>query len=69
VTDPVPAAWLTTTAAAAYLSMTPRQLEHFRSAGGGPLFVRIGRSVRYSRLLLEDWLRKRLQTSTAEVRP
>jgi Helix-turn-helix domain len=62
-------AWLTTKAAAAYLSMTPRQLEHYRSAGGGPPYAPIGRNIRYNRILLEDWLRKRLQSSTAEVRP
>lgn len=41
---------LNETEAALYLSVAPRTLAHWRRTGGQPLsFVRIGRSIRYSR--------------------
>lgn len=59
------AGWLDTHAAAAYLSVTRKQLEHWRSAGGGPPFSRIGRHVRYQRAVLDAWMAERSVASTA----
>lgn len=59
--------WLDTHGAAAYLSVTRKQMEHWRSAGGGPPFSRLGRLVRYSRAQLDAWMAGRQVRSTAEV--
>ena len=60
-----PPGWLDTHSAAAYLSVTRKQLEHWRSAGGGPPFVRIGRHVRYGRAALDAWMDARSVANTA----
>ncbi len=59
--------WLDTHGAAAYLSVTRKQMEHWRSAGGGPPFSRLGRLVRYQRAQLDAWMAGRQVRSTAEV--
>jgi predicted DNA-binding transcriptional regulator AlpA len=49
------AAYLNTPAAAVYLGVTRKQLEHWRSAGCGPRYSKFGRHVRYSRAGLDAW--------------
>ena len=61
---PVPG-WLDTHAAAAYLSLTRKQLEHWRSAGGGPPYAKVGRHVRYQRAVLDAWMAARGFANTA----
>jgi len=53
-------AYLNTRDAATYLSLSPRQLEHYRAAGVGPRFARIGRHVRYAVRDLDAWVGERL---------
>jgi hypothetical protein len=51
---------------AGYLHKSEQWLALGRSRGYGPPFVRIGRTVRYRRGDLIEWLRTRLHQSTAE---
>lgn len=65
---PAPA-YLDVHSAAAYLSVTRKQLEHWRSRGGGPPFTKLGRLVRYSRCDLDDWMiQRRVLSTSQEVR-
>ena len=48
-------AYVSTCEAAAWLGLSPRTLERYRSAGGGPAFHRFGGCVRYRREDLEAW--------------
>lgn len=52
--------------AAAYVGLSPRTLEAFRQRGGGPVFLKLGRSVLYRRSALDQWLEECEQTSTSE---
>ena len=54
----------TTKQAADYLMLSPQRLEIWRSEGGGPLFCKIGRSVRYMRKDIDAWLEKNRRTNT-----
>lgn len=54
-------------AAAAYLGLAVRTLENRRSKGTGPKFVKAGR-IFYYRDDLDEWLRSRRVSSTAELR-
>ena len=51
--------------AAAYTGISPRTLEKLRQKGGGPVFLKLGRSVVYVKADLDDWLSscRRLSTS------
>jgi predicted DNA-binding transcriptional regulator AlpA len=54
--------------AAALLGYSIRALQNWRLRGGGPRFVKVsGRSVRYRRRDLNDWVEQRLRSSTADV--
>lgn len=55
---PAPQGWelLTTREAAKELSCSTQKLEIARMKGGGPRFLKLGRSVRYSRADLEQWV-------------
>jgi hypothetical protein len=53
--------------AGAYLSVTRKQLEHWRTRGGGPPFCKVGRLVRYARRDLDAFMAARRVASTAEV--
>jgi excisionase family DNA binding protein len=53
--------------AAKYVSLASVTLERMRITGEGPAFVRLGRSVRYRRADLENWINGRLLRSTSEV--
>jgi predicted DNA-binding transcriptional regulator AlpA len=60
---------LRTPEAAKYLGLAVSTLEKFRLTGEGPKFVRIGvRAVGYLTDDLEEWLRKRVRSSTSEGR-
>ncbi len=56
---------LTEAQAADYLKLSIRTLQAWRGRGAGPLFVRAGRAVRYTRQDLSDWIKKQTVQSTA----
>jgi excisionase family DNA binding protein len=58
---------LTTRQAAEYLSLAETTLEKYRVYGGGPLFVRLGRAVRYRLADLDGWLASCIRTSTSDT--
>ena len=60
-------ALLTTPEAANLLGAAPITLCKWRVYGGGPSFVRCGRSVRYRVADLEDWAASRTVNSTSEA--
>lgn len=51
--------------AAAFLHISPRTLQRWRWAGGGPQFAHIGSRVRYARTALEDFVEQRQRTLTS----
>ncbi len=57
---------LFTLEAADYCRLSPRTLEKKRVAGGGPPFVKLGRSVRYSKADLDAWMAQNQKSSTSD---
>jgi len=58
--------YLSTSQAAAYLGFTRKNLEHWRSAGCGPTYFKVGRHVRYGRRDLDAWMGERRLANTAQ---
>jgi excisionase family DNA binding protein len=58
---------LTQSDAAKLLRLSERTLERLRLTGGGPSFVKCGRSVRYRECDLERWIRERIVDSTSAI--
>ena len=56
----------TTDEAAQFLRLSRQTLELLRLQGGGPRYAKLGRSVRYRRAALDEWLESREQSHTAE---
>jgi len=58
---------LDTKTAARQLRVSPRTLERQRVSGLGPLYLKLGKLIRYRQSDLEDWLmtKTRLSTSSA----
>ena len=56
---------LTTLEAARYVRLSKPTLERARVAGDGPLYCKLGGSVRYRRADLDAWLESRLTASTS----
>lgn len=52
--------------AAAVLNVSLSWLAKARMRGDGPLFVKVGRSVRYSEAALQQWMKSRQRLSTRE---
>ncbi len=46
--------------------VTPRTMQRMRSEGWGPVFLKIGRKVRYRRSDLDAWLDAQKRRSTSE---
>lgn len=63
----VVAALLDTPEAAVYMNYKPATLEQWRWNGRGPLFVKIGRSVRYRISDLDNFLSERVFSNTTEA--
>jgi excisionase family DNA binding protein len=59
-------AMLTQSECAEHLRLSERTLERLRTSGGGPKFVRMGRSVRYRLSDVEAWIASRVVGSTSE---
>jgi len=53
--------------AARLLKLSVRTLERLRLIGGGPCFVKCGRSVRYRPADIESWIQQRVVSSTSET--
>jgi predicted DNA-binding transcriptional regulator AlpA len=53
--------------ASEYIGVSSSWLAKLRLYGGGPLYSKIGRSVRYSTDELDSWLTSNLQVSTSEL--
>jgi predicted DNA-binding transcriptional regulator AlpA len=56
----------TTPEAAAYAKLAVPTLERFRLTGDGPMFAKLGGSVRYRRCDLDAWIESRLVRSTSQ---
>jgi predicted DNA-binding transcriptional regulator AlpA len=56
---------LSTIEAAAHTGMGKGRLENLRVAGGGPKFMKLGRSVRYRVSDLDEWMDARLVENTS----
>jgi predicted DNA-binding transcriptional regulator AlpA len=59
---------LTVDEAAALLSVSVKTLEAWRRLGKGPMFVKLGRSVRYTMRSLDEFTRDRTVRNSAEGR-
>ena len=57
--------WITPEAAN-YAGCSPRTLEKLRQTGGGPVYLKIGRSVLYRKSDLDAWLKRCTRTSTSD---
>jgi hypothetical protein len=53
--------------AAIFLGVSVRTLQAWRVRGGGPRFCKIGRSVRYQRRALMEFMAERTVSSTTEA--
>jgi hypothetical protein len=52
--------------AAHVVRLSPSTLAKMRCSGGGPVFIKAGRSVLYSRTDLNEWLKARRRVSTSD---
>lgn len=57
---------LTPKQAANALGISHRTLQSMRLSGAGPIYVKVGRLVRYPVAKLEEWLQSHQRTSTSE---
>lgn len=57
---------LATPAAAGYLGLAVSTLNKWRCHGGGPVFVKLGRAVRYRREDLDAFVENRSVSSTSQ---
>lgn len=58
MTPPTPAATIVERDAGRYIGLTPAFLRKARREGRGPAYLRIGRTIRYRIVDLDDWLLK-----------
>jgi len=52
--------------AAEYLNVAASTLEAWRHRGGGPVFLKFGKAVRYRQSDLEDFIKSKLRKNTSE---
>lgn len=57
---------LNTPEAASYLKLAPATLARKRIKGGGPIYYKLGKSVRYRRADLDTYLAGRMTRSTSD---
>ncbi|WP_181951993.1 helix-turn-helix transcriptional regulator [Pseudovibrio ascidiaceicola] len=60
-------ALITEAAAADYLGISIRTIQAWRVRGGGPIFVKMGKTVRYRSSDIQNWIESHLASSTSEV--
>jgi len=65
--DAVSPAALRPDQAASYLSLSVQRLARLRLDGGGPIFCRAGRSIRYLKADLDNWLHANRRRSTSDT--
>jgi predicted DNA-binding transcriptional regulator AlpA len=58
---------LTVKEAAAYIPLAEGTLNKFRSVGGGPRYVKLGRKILYDTADLDRWIDSHKQKSTADT--
>jgi hypothetical protein len=58
--------WLSPKQAEAYTGISSRSLERLRLTGGGPVYSKVGRLIRYNSVDLEDWMRRDRRNSTSD---
>ena len=58
---------VTTRDAAKIVHQSPSQLSKLRTFGGGPLFVKLGRSVLYEVDALEAWVAENRRSSVSQA--
>ncbi|MCY4407406.1 MAG: helix-turn-helix domain-containing protein [Rhodospirillaceae bacterium] len=58
--------YMTTREVAAYVGLSPRTLESYRSRGGGPPYYDLGGVVRYLLSEVADWVSVRRRHSTSD---
>lgn len=58
---------LTTYEAAAYLGLSPNTLNRWRYSGGGPVYHKLGRAVRYTKRDLHEFLRRSERVNTSRL--
>jgi hypothetical protein len=58
---------MNTKEAAAYLGLSKATLEAWRCRGGGPVFCKMSKAVRYSATSLDEFKSACARTSTSEV--
>ena len=51
------------------LGVARKTLDNWRWAGGGPLYLKVGRNIWYRRSDLDRWLLSRLRSSTSDPGP
>ena len=58
--------YLNTREAAAHLGLSTRTLDRYRVSGDGPVFLRFGGRVRYTREDLDAWAKTRRRAPTSD---
>lgn len=58
--------YMTPAEAAEYLRSSRSTLAKRRLTGDGPRYFRIGRAIRYSRVVLDEWMASNARRSTSE---
>jgi len=58
---------LRTSEAAGYIGLRKSTLEAWRVRGGGTVFLKLGKAVRYSKKDLDDFISARRCTSTSQL--
>lgn len=56
-----------TSEAAQYLTVAESTLEAWRSRGGGPEFLKLGKAVRYSQEALDEFISARIRKNTGHI--
>ena len=58
---------MNTVEAAKYVRLGKPTLERFRLTGDGPIYVKLGKAVRYRKADLDAWMESRVTRSTSEA--
>ncbi|MGC4025327.1 MAG: helix-turn-helix domain-containing protein [Mesorhizobium sp.] len=56
---------LSTQDAAAYVGLAVSTMNKLRIFGGGPKYAKLGKSVRYSTEMLDEWIEENRRSSTS----
>jgi hypothetical protein len=58
---------MSTEKAAFYIGLSPATLEAWRCRGGGPIFIKLGKAVRYRQNDLDEFLNRHARLSTSQI--